>query len=465
MTRSNKHTHTQSKTKKIVLIAIAAVLVVIAGGYAYRSTYYQDRFLPNTSIDDIDISNKTVAEANDLLHDRYSKQSFTIKEGNTDWKTINLAQFGLQTDFTKELEDLKDEQNQWTWGMAYVSAAEDKKLGTVSVDQQKLTSETATIKEALETLNEGRTASKDATLKKGDDGFSIEPEVVGDAIDVEQTVTDLQKAITSGESELDLTAYQKKPSVTSDDKELAKEMESLNKIAQVNANYSINGSTFQIPTATIMDWLSYKDGKNTIDEEKVRNYVADLGNQYNTSTNASTFKSTKQGEVSVPAGTLSWTIQTDSETSALIEALKTGEDFTRSPVVLGSADPSGPLFGNTYIEVDLKNQHMWYYKDGAVALETDIISGKPKSPTPTGVFYVWNKERNATLTGEDYSSPVDYWMPIDWTGVGIHDSDWQPEYGGDLWKTRGSHGCVNTPPGVMKELFGMVEVGTPVIVI
>lgn len=110
MTRSNKHTHTQSKTKKIVLIAIAAVLVVIAGGYTYRSTYYQDRFLPNTSIDDIDISNKTVAEANDLLHDRYSKQAFTIKEGNTDWKTINLAQFGLQTDFTKELEDLKDEQ-------------------------------------------------------------------------------------------------------------------------------------------------------------------------------------------------------------------------------------------------------------------------------------------------------------------------------------------------------------------
>ena len=67
---------------------------------------------------------------------------------------------------------------------------------------------------------------------------------------------------------MDLTAYQKKPSVTSDDKELAKEMESLNKTAQVNANYSINGSTFQIPTATIMDWLSYKDGKTTIDEEK-----------------------------------------------------------------------------------------------------------------------------------------------------------------------------------------------------
>lgn len=49
-------------------------------------------------------------------------------------------------------------------------------------------------------------------------------------------------------------------------------------------------------------------------------------------------------------------------------------------------------------------------------------------------------------------------------GVGIHDSDWQTSYGGDLWKTRGSHGCVNTPPSVMKELYGLVSEGTPVIV-
>lgn len=214
-----------------------------------------------------------------------------------------------------------------------------------------------------------------------------------------------------------------------------------------------------------MDWLSYKDGNTTIDEDKVRSYVASIGEQYNTSTNSSTFKSTKQGEVTVPAGTLSWTIQTDAETEALIEALKAGEDFTRTPIAQGSTDAGSPLFGNTYIEVDLKNQHMWYYKDGELVLDTKIISGKPATPTPTGVFYVWNKEEDATLTGEDYASPVDYWMPIDWTGVGIHDSDWQTEYGGDLWKTRGSHGCINTPPGVMKELYSKAEVGTPVIVI
>ncbi|MFS6998622.1 L,D-transpeptidase family protein [Carnobacterium maltaromaticum] len=63
---------------------------------------------------------------------------------------------------------------------------------------------------------------------------------------------------------------------------------------------------------------------------------------------------------------------------------------------------------------------------------------------------MWNREPNAILRGVDYETPVKYWMPIDWDGVGIHDSNWQPAYGGNLYLTVGSHGCINTPPGVTK---------------
>ena len=185
--------------------------------------------------------------------------------------------------------------------------------------------------------------------------------------------------------------------------------------------------------------------------------------------NPTSFNSTKRGTVSVPAGTLSWSIQVADEAAALTEQILAGENFTRSPITKGSAKASQPLVGNTYIEVDLTNQHMWYYKDGAVVIETDVVTGKPTTPTPKGVDYIWKKERNATLRGTNddgskYASPVSYWMPVDWTGVGIHDSDWQPAYGGDLWKTRGSRGCVNTPPSVMAQLYNAVEVGTPVVI-
>ena len=37
-------------------------------------------------------------------------------------------------------------------------------------------------------------------------------------------------------------------------------------------------------------------------------------------------------------------------------------------------------------------------------------------------------------------------------------------FGGEIYKTNGSHGCVNLPHDVAEQLFGMVDVGTVVIV-
>lgn len=82
-----------------------------------------------------------------------------------------------------------------------------------------------------------------------------------------------------------------------------------------------------------------------------------------------------------------------------------------------------------YIEVDLENQYMWYYKDGKVVFEIDIVFGKLFIFIFVGVFYVWNKEEDVILKGINddgifYESLVNYWMLIDWIGVGIYDFDW-----------------------------------------
>ena len=67
------------------------------------------------------------------------------------------------------------------------------------------------------------------------------------------------------------------------------------------------------------------------------------------------------------------------------------------------------------------------------------------------------------LVGPNYRSHVNYWMPI--VGhIGIHDADWRNEFGGEIYKTSGSHGCINVPPENMPELFAAVQTGTKVIV-
>ncbi len=80
-------------------------------------------------------------------------------------------------------------------------------------------------------------------------------------------------------------------------------------------------------------------------------------------------------------------------------------------------------------------------------------------------------KRNKTLRGEklpdgtySYETPVDYWMRVTWTGIGFHDAGWQPAFGGELYKTKGSHGCINMPPTAAAQLYNLIDYHTPVII-
>ena len=140
------------------------------------------------------------------------------------------------------------------------------------------------------------------------------------------------------------------------------------------------------------------------------------------------------------------------------------EENPRVPMYSKDAYSRTKELGNTYIEVDFGAQKLYYYEEGELKLETDIVSGNMRRrwDTPQGVNYVYNKQKNRVLRGQGYATPVKFWMPVD-GAIGIHDADWRDEFGGDEYKTNGSHGCVNVPKEVMPQLYEMVVIGTPVI--
>ena len=121
--------------------------------------------------------------------------------------------------------------------------------------------------------------------------------------------------------------------------------------------------------------------------------------------------------------------------------------------------------GDTYVEVSLDDQHMWYIVDGDVYLESDCVTGNYGSAdTPKGYFAVNGKASPCTLKGDDYTSYVTYWMPFIGGGWGLHDADWRSSFGGSIYKGNGSHGCVNTPYSKVKIIYERTGYGTPVIV-
>ena len=153
-----------------------------------------------------------------------------------------------------------------------------------------------------------------------------------------------------------------------------------------------------------------------------------------------------------------WTVDTQNETLWLMNAIMTFYN--------GEHEMTYKMGG--YVEVDISDQHAWYYDDnGNVVWDSDVVTGNTSRGNGTTLGY-WTITKymttNTTLVGENYASPVSYWMPFKGNSEGLHDATWRSSFGGQIYKTSGSHGCVNLPYAKAKSLYSLVHVGTPVIV-
>ena len=146
-------------------------------------------------------------------------------------------------------------------------------------------------------------------------------------------------------------------------------------------------------------------------------------------------------------------------------AIKEGQIITRPPAYLQTVLSYGNNdIGSTYVEIDLTKQHLWFYKNSSLIAEGDVVTGNVSSnhTTPKGIYRLKYKTRNTILRGIDYAAPVDYWMPFN-GGIGIHDASWRGEFGGNIYMTDGSHGCINSPYNLAKTIYDNIEVDTPII--
>lgn len=122
------------------------------------------------------------------------------------------------------------------------------------------------------------------------------------------------------------------------------------------------------------------------------------------------------------------------------------------------------ILPSKFVEVDIDSQTVNLYSDENIILTTDVTTGREnKYDTRLGYFYVYYKQYDTFLVGPGYKLHVDYWIPFD-GGIGFHDAFWRSEFGGDIYKTNGSHGCVNMPHEAAQTLYNNIDANTRVLV-
>lgn len=238
--------------------------------------------------------------------------------------------------------------------------------------------------------------------------------------------------------------------------------------------YQFGEEQVAVDASVVCDWIKLdekgqfvldKEGNLVFDKTKVKEYVARLAEEYDTYGGVREFQTTRGDVVTIDGGTYGNKLNQKEEVKYLTEAFLNGAKEVHEPVYERKAWAQGKDdIGDTYIEVDMGEQTMYYYEKGTCLIKTPIVTGNMmrRRDTPAAVCYVYEKQKNRVLRGPGYAARVKFWMPVK-GGIGIHDASWRDEFGGEIYKTDGSHGCINTPYDAMEKLYERAEIGTPVV--
>lgn len=471
MNNNQSSPKTKSKIPIKLIIIQAIFVVIILASYFFAASYYNTHFLGNTYINDIDFSNCTVPEALRKLNLNENSQTFKIigKDGNIE--TVKCKDFEYKTSAKEELETILDEQPSYSWFKS-ISLFGGKENSyyldlEISYDEKALES----VISELNCVTNGTQESQNATIEYGENGYFIQEETIGNIIEVGKLTDAVKKCLKNGEMQLSLednNCY-KLPAVTKDNPNLQTSLSKIKLLENVTITYDFKDRTEILDKNKIKGWIKLdNNGEITLNREAVSLFVSQLAYKYDTYLTDREFTTTDGRKITVGGGIYGWQIDKEKETEALESLILSGTSETRQPIYyIEGFERATNDIGNTYIEVDLSRQHLWYYRNGELFLETDVVTGYPYNghSTPTGVFCIWSREKDRFLVGETYNTHVDFWMPINWDGVGLHDAWWQTAFGGEVYKTaNGSHGCINLPFNIAESIYNNASVGTPVVV-
>ena len=462
------------KGKKLLWITLGSIAGVIAIVYLGISIFFMSHYYINTEINGHDFSMKTAADVEKYMKDQVKNYSLTVLEMEQAVDIIEGDTIDLEYKASDEAEAAIKDQNAFLWPTGIFSKKSCQIELEVSYDESKLQQEI----QNLQTVTREQIEPKPAYPKFDGNQFVIEPEEIGTAVDRDVLNEKINQYITEFKSELDMEkeGCYKRPVYTSNSKEVKAACDEMNKYLQASITYTMTENVV-VDKSVINSWVTVDDNmKVSFNENAVRDWLTAFGDKYDTVGATRTITTPTGKTVEVSGGTYGWSIDEDTEFTALTNSIKNGEVVTKEPAYYQTAaSHSAQDWGDTYAEVDISAQHMWYISGGSVVLETDVVTGEPipEKETTLGVYDILEKSLNKTLVGEDnpvtgkpiYETPVSYWMRVTWSGIGFHDAIWQPAFGGTLYRDGlGSHGCINMPLDMAAALYNVISVGTPVIV-
>lgn len=441
------------------LMIIMSIFIVFGAVFYFIQTH----FLWNTTIEGIDCSFLSIEKATEKINLEIGEREVTFSFTNGKTYDVALKQLGIRVDENRITQLFKQQH------FNPREAREYELDGFILADEEMLRN---VLKQIPELQEENMVEPQNAYIFFDEDAieFSIQKETSGSIINFEKAIDFSQEKIKNDEKQIDFSTIYEKAEILTED--LVSERDELNIYLNSTINFELSdGSIVTLDSNIIKNWV-YQDenGKFLFDTENgVPAFVEELAVKVNEANSYMYFIPSESNEfatVNVP-----WEVRAQLDKEKQIAEIE---------LMLGYPEPlyKKPVYDRTLIsdmlssriEIDITRQHIWFYLDNTLLLHTDCVTGDVRNgyDTPTGVYFLLNKDPGAYLEGYNkdgskYRTYVKYWMRI-FKGIGLHDAPWRVEFGGEIHKTNGSHGCINMPEWAAAQTYEYIDDTIPVIV-
>lgn len=438
-----------------ICLPLFILLISVLGILHFKATHFRI----GTVISGVNCSLLTVEKAEEKINKRFSEQTihfvFPTETYATYGKNINLHLLN-----SSPLEEILIKQNNGDTTRNY-------ELPEASFTLDSLKDTFSAINSLKE---ENMHKSTNAYLELTSSNFvEIRHEQNAYQIDIDKAYNLAYTNLRNGKTTIDFSNL-----ITSEPAEicatdLIEQRDEINKILSTVVYYELlDGTVVTLDKSLMKEWLvKDENGIYSIDiDNNLPNFISKLSEKVTSvAPSVVSFNTTDMGKINVSIPKRNRTcVNSKKELERLRTDLLSGETLYRSPIY------SKDLYFESYVEIDISRQKVWMYYNGKCIVETDCVTGtKGKYDTPTGLFYLTYKTEDDYLEGfnEDgtpYKSFVDYWMPFN-GGIGLHDASWRyGNFGGNIYKNNGSHGCINLPLAAARTIYKYIDSSMPIIV-
>ena len=484
MSRRRRKSHAGTIVLSIILVLLIAA---VGTGVWYLGKHKgSEVYLDNTMFMGENVSGKKPMELANQLIQSVEDVEISLTEAGQPAISGKLAAFGYTLDAEKILSSLENAMKAQKSSLGSVlkclTGTETDINADVSLDFDE---NVFNGKVQVSSLPIPRVASADAQLISNSAARVVEvvQEINGNEFDEgafrSWVKTQIDKSIAeNGMEDISLAFPEElyiRPQVTAEAAGFNAKAEALNKFAGAEITYEFGSQTEVLDYDTIISWLDVNGSEATLNQEKLDEWILHLLT-YNTRYRDRKFTTTGGDVITIPEyeNEYGYRLNEDAEREQILADITSGAPVSREPRYYITNKWDNPVFlkregkddlAGTYVEVSIKKQHLWYYVDYELYLQSDVVTGDVTKDrgTMTGAYPLSYKQRDYTLTGDGWSNFVSYWMPFI-EGQGLHDASWRGNFGGSIYKGHGSHGCVNLPTGKARDIYDKIQAGTCIII-